>query len=288
MNGISVSYRRVSRSVYSTDMENRRLKCILVAIFGLVLASCIGKEQISNDKPNQSVESITVSAAVSLKDAFTEIGELYKAKTGRTVDFNFGASGALQQQIESGAPVDVFASAGEKQMTALAEKNLLTAGSRKDFARNSLVLIVPKTSEVRIVSFSDLADPALKKIAVGNPKTVPAGQYAAEVLEKGGLQEKLHDKLIFAENVRQVMDYVVRGEVDAGIVYSTDARQAGSEVNVAATADEASHSPILYPIAVIAGAKHPDAAQEFIDLVMSSEGQAILQKYGFISPGKSQ
>lgn len=263
-------------------MNRGTLTSIFIILCGLLLVACSAKG--SSDEPKLQAGSITVSAAVSLKDAFTEIGELYKARTGRSVDFNFGASGALQQQIENGAPVDVFASAGEKQMEVLAEKDLLTAGSRKDFARNSLVLITPKGSDSKIVSFSDLVDPTVKNIAVGNPKTVPAGQYAAELLGKAGLQEKLRDKLIFAENVRQVLDYVVRGEVDAGIVYSTDARQAGSEVKVVATADESSHSPIQYPIAGIVGGKHPDAAQEFIDLVMSSEGQAVLRKYGFISP----
>ncbi|HMM79333.1 MAG TPA: molybdate ABC transporter substrate-binding protein [Pyrinomonadaceae bacterium] len=265
-------------------MNSLSLRSAFIIICCLLLGGCGAEDPGTNGAPKRSGESITVSAAVSLKDAFTEIGELYKARTGRSVDFNFGASGTLQQQIENGAPVDVFASAGERQMEALAEKDLLVAGSRKDFARNSLVLITPKGSEKKIVSFLDLVDPAVEKIAVGNPKTVPAGQYAAELLAKVGLQEKLHDKLILAENVRQVLDYVVRGEVDAGIVYSTDARQAGSEVNVAATADETSHSPIQYPIAGIVGGKHPEAAKEFIDLVLSSEGQVVLRKYGFISP----
>lgn len=226
-------------------------------------------------------ESLTVSAAISLKDAFDEIGTAFQAKTGRKIDFNYGASGALQRQIETGAPVDIFASAGEKQMDELAAKNLIDNASRKDFARNSLVLIAPKNHGDFINGFEILARPEIKKIAVGNPKTVPAGLYADEVFERLNLKKDLRNKLIFAENVRQVLDYVARGEVDLGIVYKTDARAAGDKVETAADAPENSHSPILYPIALIENGEQKQGSREFIDFVLSAEGQQILQKYGF-------
>ncbi|HQZ82392.1 MAG TPA: molybdate ABC transporter substrate-binding protein [Pyrinomonadaceae bacterium] len=265
---------------------NRIQKYLVIAII-LLFVGCGGKDQLANDSNGKNADSITVSAAISLKDAFTEIGEMYTARSGNgaKIQFNFGASGVLQQQIENGAPVDVFASAGERQMDALAAKGLLEPGSRYDLARNSLVLIVPQNSEVAVSSFADLALPTVKKIAVGNPKTVPAGQYSNEALTKMGLAERVGGKLILAENVRQVLEYVVRGEVDAGIVYSTDAKQGGAKVNVAATADENAHSPILYPIAAVKEGAHQRAAQEFIALVLSVDGQKVLAKYGF-SPVK--
>lgn len=252
-------------------MKRRHFLFLLVFLF----VGCSSQNQ------TQTPENLTVSAAVSLKDAFNEIGELYKSKTGRTVNFNFGASGALQKQIETGAPVDVFASAGAKQMDDLA-KSKIEIFERRNFARNKLVLIVPADSKSNLTDFSKLADSEIKKIAVGNPKTVPAGQYTAQVFEKLNLQTALQTKLIFAEDVRQVLDYVVRGEVDAGVVYASDAKIAGEKIRTAAEAAENLHDPIYYPIAVI-NTKQMSAGKEFIELVLSTEGQLILQKYGFSS-----
>ena len=239
------------------------------------------------NEPSRTVSTetgaLTISAAVSLKDAFNEIAAIYKAKTGKSVSFNFGASGALQRQIETGAPVDVFASAGAVQMDELAAKNLIDAASRRDFARNTLVLIFPADSKSNAASFADLAKPEFKKIAVGNPKTVPAGQYTAQLFDNSKIKPVVEPKLIIAEDVRQVLDYVVRGETDAGIVYASDARSAGDKVRAAAVRSEGLHKAILYPIAVVQDSKQKQSAQEFIDLVLSTEGQNILSKYGFAS-----
>ena len=234
-----------------------------------------------NNSSSLNNENLTISAAVSLKDAFNEIGELYKLKTGKNVNFNFGASGNLQRQIETGAPVDIFASAGEKQMDELAAKKLIDVESRRNFARNTLVLIAPKNAGDTVSGFELLAQPDIKKIAVGNPKTVPAGQYAEEVFEKMNLKEQIQSKLILAEDVRQVLDYVARGEVDVGVVYKTDALNSDDKVNVLATAPENTHSPILYPIALLPDGKQKSDAREFLDFVLSADGQKILQKYGF-------
>ncbi len=258
-------------------MTIRLLFILLVFIFG----GCAGNSSEWGNKTSNETGALTISAAVSLKDAFNEIAVLYKTKTGKRISFNFGASGALQRQIESGAPVDVFASAGAAQMDGLAAKSLIDAASRRDFARNTLVLIVHKESKLNAVSFADLAKPEFKKIAVGNPKTVPAGQYTEQVFEKLNMKTEVQSKLIFAEDVRQVLDYVVRGETDAGIVYASDARNAGDKVRVEVSHAEGLHRAILYPIAVVNDSKQKQSAQEFIDLVLSVEGQNILSKYGF-------
>lgn len=256
------------------------MKRILFVLLLFVLGGCQASSPTADDAP-QNQGTLTVSAAVSLKDAFNEIGNLYKSKTGKAVSFNFGASGALQRQIETGAPVDVFASAGGRQMDGLAAKNLIDEETRRDFARNKLVLIVPQDSKLNLTEFAGLEKTDVWKIAVGNPKTVPAGQYTEQLFEKLNLKNSLQSKLILAEDVRQVLDYVARGETDAGIVYATDAQIAGEKVRVAATAAENTHDPILYPIALIKDGKQKRAAQAFLDLATSAEGQNILRKYGF-------
>ena len=249
-------------------------------IFGtLILIFGISGGCRTNAPSNET--ALTVSAAISLKDAFTEIKQQYQSQTGDAVNFNFGASGALQRQIENGAPVDVFASAGAAQMDELAAKNLIDADSRRDFAQNELVLIVPSDSTLNLTNFSGLSDARIQKIAVGNPQSVPAGQYAAQVLAKNNLTNVVQSKLILAEDVRQVLDYVARGEVDAGIIYVSDALIANGKVRVAATATATDHDPLRYPIALLKdGAQKPNA-EEFVKFVLSADGQNILRKYGF-------
>jgi len=177
----------------------------------------------------------------------------------------------------------VFASAGQTQMDALDKQGLLMPNSRVDFVRNQIVLIVPSASQMELNSFAQLADAQVGRIAAGNPKTVPAGQYSEQILKSLGIDDKVGPKLVLAEDVRQVLEYVTRGEVDAGIVYETDARIAGDKVRVVATAPDSSHQPILYPIAVIKDSKQATNAKKFIDLVLSPEGKSVLQKYGFSS-----
>lgn len=226
-----------------------------------------------------------MSAAASLRDAFQEIGKQYEARYGRRVSFNFGASGALQKQIEAAAPVDVFASAGAQQMDALAAKELIDRQTRRDFARNELVVVSPQGDASSVNSFAGLDAAAVRRIAVGNPRTVPAGQYAEQVFNKLGLAEKLRPKLILAEDVRQVLDYVARGETDAGVVYRTDAQAASGSVRIAAAAPENSHDPIQYPIAVIRESHNAEAARAFVELVTGAEGQAVLRRHGFREAG---
>jgi molybdate transport system substrate-binding protein len=232
----------------------------------------------------QGKGEIIVSAAASLRNAFQEIGEIYEKQTGVRPNFNFAASGVLQQQIESGAPVDVFASAAQQQMDNIEKKGLLLDGTRQNFTGNSLVLIIPASSSLRLKSFEDLVDAKVGRIAIGNPKTVPAGQYAQDSLTAMGLWDKLQARFIPGENVRQVLDYVSRDEVEAGFVYATDAAVGEEKIRVAATAPKGTHEEIIYPIAVIKDSKNSDAAKMFIELTLSKTGKDILAKYGFTLP----
>ncbi|MFZ5997543.1 MAG: molybdate ABC transporter substrate-binding protein [Nitrospirota bacterium] len=227
-------------------------------------------------------KEITVSAALSLKNAFEALGKLYESKNkGTKVVFNFGASGDLMRQIEGGAPVDVVASAAQKDMDEISRKGLIAPGTRTNFAANTVMLVIPATAKASIKSFADLKMDSIKKIAVGNPKTVPAGRYAEEVFHYYKILDAVKGKFILTENVRQVLDYVARGEVDAGVVYATDAMTRIKEVRIVATAPGQSHKPVVYPIAVVKGTKSEGPAKMFISLVTSMEGKKILEKYGF-------
>ena len=231
-----------------------------------------------------SANEITVSAAISLKDALDEISHLYTTEhTGAEVHFNLGGSGTLQRQIEQGAPVDIFISASPKEMDSLQSQELVLPGTRKDLVRNSVVLIVPVGS-AGVSSFQDLTNPAVKTIAVGEPQTVPAGKYAQEVLTYFGLYDQLKAKLVLAKDVRQVLTYVETGNADAGIVYATDAK-ISKKVTVVAVAPEDSHSPVVYPAALIKSSKNPAGAKVFLEFLSSEKARAAFQKYGFIPAG---
>ena len=169
-------------------------------------------------------------------------------------------------------------------MDQLQAKELIDQATRADFARNTLVLVVPAGFKTPLHSFADLEQPGVKRIAIGNPKTVPAGQYSQELLRNIQLRSKVKSRLVLAENVRQVLDYVVRGEVEAGIVYATDVQIAQGKAVLAARASDQDYSPILYPIAVVKDSTNAQAAKEFVDLVRSPDGIQILEKYGFLAP----
>jgi molybdate transport system substrate-binding protein len=228
-----------------------------------------------------SADEITVSAAISLKDALDEISHLYTSEHARAeVHFNLGGSGTLQRQIEQGAPVDIFISASPKEMDSLQSQELLLTNTRKDLVRNTVVLIVPAGS-TSISGFEDLAKAAVKTVAVGEPQTVPAGKYAQEVLTHFGIYDQLKTKLVLAKDVRQVLTYVETGNADAGIVYATDAK-ISKKVTVVATAPAGSHSPVVYPAAVIKNSKNPAAAKAFLEFLASEKARTVFQKYGFI------
>lgn len=226
-------------------------------------------------------QQLTVSAAASLTDAFKEIGPRFEAsRRGAAVRFNFAASGVLLQQIAQGAPVDVFVSADPDTMNRGAEQKLIAAESRRDFASNSLVLITPTGSLLKTVR--ELAAPEVKHVAVGKLASVPAGRYTQQALENAQLWTELQPKLVFADNVRQVLDYVARGEVEAGFVYRTDAELAKNRVRIAMTVG--GHSPVTYPAAAVADSRQPALARDFIAYLGGADAQAVLAKYGFGKP----
>ena len=230
-----------------------------------------------------TAQELTLSVAVSMKESVEEIGRLFaRAHPGVTLRYNVGASGDLQKQIEAGAPVDVFVSAAARQMDELEAKRFIVAASRRAFARNTLVAIAPADSSLDLSRASALAEPRVTRIAIGNPKTVPVGQYAEESLRALGLWDRVRGKLILAENVRQVLEYVSRGEVDVGLVYATDAATRPGRVKEVFRPSEDTYRPVIYPVAVVAGSAHPALGQAFIALVVSPEGQATLKRHGFM------
>ncbi|WP_338770508.1 molybdate ABC transporter substrate-binding protein [Massilia sp. METH4] len=222
---------------------------------------------------------ITVSAAASLTNAFKELAQSFEAAhKGDKVLLNFAASDSLVQQIAKGAPVDVFASADQEAMDKAERLKLLAPGTRRDFASNTVVLVVPAAS--RIASLADLAN--AQRLTTGNPASVPIGRYTQEALTKAGLWAGLQGKFVFGTSVRQSLDYVARGEADAGFVYATDVQAQKDKVKAVATVPTA--TPVRYPIAVIANAPQPKLARRFADYAASSTGQAILVKHGFGKP----
>lgn len=254
----------------------KRILCyIIIVLTTLLFLGCGGQQQA--EKPAE----LHISAAVSLKDALGEIQNNYKAKHPNiTFVNNLGASGSLARQIENGAPADIFVSAAAKQMDDLALKNLINNGSRKIIVSNELVVIVPRDSTLAINSFGDLAKPELEKIGIGETAVVPAGQYAKEVLQNLSIWNEVQQKAVQAKDVRTVLAYVETGNVQAGIVYKSDA--AGNDkVKVKAFAPEGSHQPIIYPAAIIANSQQQKAAEDFLNYLAGSECAPVFEKYGF-------
>jgi molybdate transport system substrate-binding protein len=230
-----------------------------------------------------SATDITVSAAASLTNAFKDIGAAYeKEHAGDKVLFNFAASDPQVQQISKGAPVDVFASADQDAMDKADSLKLLAPGTRHNFVSNSLVLIVPVGAKLAINGIDDLRQAAVTRVTIGNPVSVPVGRYTKNALERAKLWTAVEPKAIYGTSVRQSLDYVARGEVDAGFVYATDAAVQKDKVKVVATV--ATETPVTYPIAILANAPQAAAGRQFVDYVGSPAGLAILARYGFGRP----
>jgi molybdate transport system substrate-binding protein len=242
-------------------------------------------------------KSILVSAAVSLKNVLEQCQKRFEEKNPDVkIKFNFGGSGMLLNQIKSGAPIDLFFSADIRDFdkidapdtaSAASEKpaKIIAEGYPKPFAGNELVFIVPKSSEAGPLAFEDLRMDALKKIAIGNPKTVPAGRYADEAIRASGRYEALREKLVLCENVRQVLDYVIRGEVDGGFVYRTDAAQAAvGEIRLAFAVSPEMHAPIVYGLGRLTAANNPELVERFIAFMAGPECREILTAAGFLLP----
>jgi len=228
-------------------------------------------------------QEITVSAAASLQNAMRDIGAAYQAAhPGAKIDFNFAASGPLLAQIAQGAPVDVFASADVETMDKAQAQNLIAADSRANFAVNELVLVSPLGRPATVKALADLSGADVQRIALGTPSSVPAGHYTQTALEAAGLWAALTPKFVFAENVRQALNYVSRAEVDVGFVYRTDALIDKDRVRIDFAVPGA--GVVLYPIARIAASANPAGADAFIAFVKSAPAQSLLARYGFRRP----
>ena len=228
-------------------------------------------------------KAVTVSAAMSLKDAFTEIGSVFnKMNEKSSVRFNFASSGTLARQIESGAPADVYASASVKEMNRLQNRKLIDAATRFDFSGNCIVAVAPEKSRLVLKSTEALCSSGLKKVAVGNPRTVPAGRYAMQGLEKAKSFGKVKASLVLCEHVRQVLDYAARGEVDAAFVYATDFTARRKKVRLLFRMPASSHKPIIYPAALVKKALNRTGGLAFLKFLKSKTAKAVLKKHGFL------
>jgi len=232
-------------------------------------------------------QTLTVSAAASLTDVLEEIKGRYEEKSHHTLVMNYGSSGSLQQQIEQGAPADIFISAAQRQMDLLQEGGLILEESRVDLLENEVVLIVPAVGENNdITDFNSLTTDSFQLLAIGEPESVPVGRYAKEVLTSLGIWENLEGKFVFAKDVRQVLAYVETGNVDAGIVYITDALTS-EKVKVVAAAPGGSHTAVTYPAAIVLNTDARQAAEDFMAYLQSDEAREVFEKHGFtFIPGK--
>jgi molybdate transport system substrate-binding protein len=240
----------------------------------------------ANSVQQNAPEPLLVSAAASLKDVLAKVDPLFEQRyPDLKVTYNFGASGVLQRQIEQGAPLDVFISAGKKQLDALESQGLLVTPTRRNLLTNRLVLIAPKRSTLPLEDFQGLTDSTIQKIAVGEPKSVPVGEYTKELFKTLGIMDRLKPKLVLNNSVRSVLAAVESGNVNAGVVYATDVKISG-KVRAIATAAENLHSPIVYPVAVLKNSKHIESAKAYVQFLSSPSAQRIFKDAGFglVSP----
>ena len=235
--------------------------------------------------PANPAEVLVVSAAASLTDAFRDIAPAFEAAhPGVDVVMNFASSGALYRQIAQGAPVDVYASANPKWMAKAVEGAFTTETAVRVLAHNALVLAVPAGNPAGVDTVGDLGRETVQRIGIGSPATVAAGAYARTALVSQGMYAALAPKFILCEHVRQVLDYLVRCEVDAGFVYRTDAVKAGHGVVI--IADVPLPKPVIYPIATLTGSKAIELSREFVAFVTGPQGGGFLEARGFERPRK--
>ncbi|MEI3604226.1 molybdate ABC transporter substrate-binding protein [Pseudogracilibacillus sp. SE30717A] len=258
-------------------------RSLLFVLILLIIAGCNNGEEGKGkivDSTNKNQEELFVSAAASLTEAMDEITELYEANHDVKLTFNFAGSGKLAQQIQQGAPVDVFISANENWMDSLEDEGLIDTDTRKDIIGNKLVLIVAKDSEMDIDSFNEIDKAELDQIAIGNPESVPAGEYTETILKNIHKWDELEEKFVYAQDVRQVLTYVETGNTDIGFVYESDALSS-DQVKILAEADPSMHDPIIYPGAVTSDSTRKEEGYAFLEFLLSESGQKTLNKYGF-------
>lgn len=252
----------------------------IIFVFFLISYLFVSCNQSNNTQSNSENKEIYVLAAASLTYVLTELANNYKQETSTEIIFSFASSGALQAQIEASAPADIFFSAAQKQMNALEEKGLIDSETRKDLLENKVVLISPKNSNLNIKSFTDITNSNVKKLGLGEPKSVPVGQYSEEILSNLSILDIAKEKAVYGSDVRNVLDWVETAEVDCGIVYATDAKIA-KNINIIAEAPEGTHKKVIYPISIIKSSQNKEEAKKFIDYISTDKSKEIFQNYGF-------
>ena len=248
------------------------------------IAAEIEAESKEEEKADLGEQSILVAAAASLKNAYEDklIPMFEEQYPGVTVEGTYDSSGKLQTQIEEGIEADVFMSAATKQMKALDDEGMIASDSIVNLLENKIVLIVPAGSDSKIDSFEKIGDAA--SIALGDPESVPAGQYAKEALTNLNVWDSIQDKVSFGTNVTEVLNQVAAASADAGIVYATDAASKADQVTVVAEAPEGSlEKKVIYPVAVVKATTHEDAEKAFVDFLQTPEAIAVFESYGFVA-----
>lgn len=226
--------------------------------------------------------TILISTAASMTELIQALGEDFgKKQPGITTTFNFGASGDLLAQISQGAPVDIFISANVRHMDQAQANGLVETESRRIFAGNTLVLAQPAVSKLTLTGLADLTKAGVERIGIGKPESVPAGQYAREALVAAGVWTAVEGKLIFGSSVRQVLDYLRRGEVDCGLVYATDAVKARDQVRIVT---EVQGSKVFYSAGVVKAGHDQEGAGMFLEYLATDSARAIIQQHGFTLP----
>jgi len=253
----------------------------LILLLVVFIAGC---SPATPPAPTTAPVELTVAAAADLQFAFTEIGALYEQKTGNKVTFSFGSTGQLAQQIENGAPFDLFAAANVSFIDGLAEKKLVVPDTVALYARGRIVLAVNRESGVSAVIFEDLLSDNITHIAIANPEHAPYGVAAKEALISAGMWDKIEDKIVYGENVRQTLRFVQTGDAQVGIV-------ALSVANVPEVTwtliDGSLHNPLDQALAVVTSSTHQEEAKQFAEFINGKFGRPIMQKYGFVLPGEA-
>jgi molybdate transport system substrate-binding protein len=278
-------YKQLINIAYSLWQKSKYSLAVLTLC---AIVGCLPTAPNQNLSPHISSvagdpQQLTVSAASSLQNALNEITSQYHQanhSAGKlTIRYNFGGSGSLQQQIINGAPVDVFIAAAPKQMDALQAQGLIIEHTRRNLLRNRLALITP-LDDLAITNLQDLSNPQITRVAIGDPRSVPAGQYAAEALANLGTLTSLQAKFVFGANVQQVLQFVESGNAQAGFVYATDV-QTSRKIRVVQMLDSHLHAPIIYPIAILHRSPNQELAKSYLKFLTSKPAKIIFEKYGF-------
>lgn len=273
-------WKNIQNKAYK-KMQKRIQRIELRRTAALIAAFLLAAALLGCGRKGQEGGELTILAAASLTDVCNEIKALYeKENPGVRLTFSYGASGALQTQIEEGAPADLFISAAEKQMEALKEKGLIDTASVVKLLENKVVLIVPQDSEKAITSFEAAAGDEVEIIGLGEPASVPVGQYSEEIFTSLGILEQVKKKANYGSDVRTVLSWVETGAVDCGVVYATDA-YVGENIKIVCEAPEGSCKQVIYPAAIVKSSESPEAAADFLAWLSGDEAMELFETYGF-------